>query len=174
MASEVRNAASQAVCHTLDPLLAEAGRRLWMVYLPFRSELDLTALVISRLAQGAALALPHTDWAARALVPVRLDSLADVAPGRWGVPDIVPERRVALPPAALDGVLVPGAAFDRHGYRLGYGGGFYDRLLPLLRADCRVVGVAFEAQLVDSLPHEAHDQRVPALVTERGWREVEP
>jgi 5-formyltetrahydrofolate cyclo-ligase len=67
----------------------------------------------------------------------------------------------------IDVVLVPGLAFDRSGHRLGYGGGFYDRLLRRLHRGWRV-GIAYEFQLVDRLPSEPHDERLDAIVTAGG------
>ena len=65
-------------------------------------------------------------------------------------------------------VIVPLLAFDAAGYRLGYGGGFYDRTLPTLLPSTVVVGLAFEAQQVASLPHNATDARLKQVVTEAG------
>jgi 5-formyltetrahydrofolate cyclo-ligase len=69
-------------------------------------------------------------------------------------------------------LLVPMLAFDRDSYRLGYGGGFYDMTLAALRARgaVRAIGVAFAGQEVETLPREAHDQRLDAIVTESGVR----
>ncbi|WP_371154490.1 5-formyltetrahydrofolate cyclo-ligase [Jannaschia sp. 2305UL9-9] len=72
--------------------------------------------------------------------------------GGWRVPDVV---------------IVPMVGFDRHGGRLGYGGGFYDRTLAGLN-DCLIVGLALEAQRVDRIPREATDVAIPWIVTERG------
>lgn len=74
--------------------------------------------------------------------------------------------RVAL--ETVDAVLLPGLAFDRFGVRLGYGGGFYDRLLPDFGG--LTVGVVWEALVVNALPTEAHDLRVGFLATETGVR----
>jgi 5-formyltetrahydrofolate cyclo-ligase len=72
----------------------------------------------------------------------------------------------AVDPAVIDVVLVPGLAFTRDGRRLGQGGGFYDRFLPLLRPDCITVGVCFAEQVVDDVPTDAHDRILDALVTD--------
>ena len=66
-------------------------------------------------------------------------------------------------------VLVPGLAFDRSGNRLGRGGGDYDATFPPGEVAPRLVGVAWEFQLVTDVPHGSHDRRVDAIVTERGW-----
>lgn len=73
-----------------------------------------------------------------------------------------------LPPDQVDLVVVPGLAFTRAGYRLGRGGGHYDRLLARLRPGAGKLGVCFEVQLADELPVEAHDMRMSAVVTEAG------
>jgi 5-formyltetrahydrofolate cyclo-ligase len=66
----------------------------------------------------------------------------------------------------MDVVVVPGSVFDAAGRRCGYGGGFYDTYLPLTRVGTPWVALAFEAQLVEKLPCEAHDLAVTAIVTE--------
>ncbi|HXF36758.1 MAG TPA: 5-formyltetrahydrofolate cyclo-ligase, partial [Actinomycetota bacterium] len=72
-----------------------------------------------------------------------------------------------LSPQELDAVVVPGLAFDRRGYRVGYGGGFFDRFLPRTRPDAFRVGICFHLQLVEEVPHGAGDEPVDAVVTER-------
>ena len=73
----------------------------------------------------------------------------------------------------VDIVLVPARAFDRDGYRLGRGGGHYDRLLPTLRPGVPVVGVACTARIVDRLPREPHDVPMTHLATEKGVAELD-
>ena len=80
----------------------------------------------------------------------------------------------AVAEEAIDWVLVPGVAFDLHGHRIGYGGGYYDRLLPLLRKDARRVAGAFELQIVEQVPSAPHDLAVDAIITERRTMEVRP
>ena len=65
----------------------------------------------------------------------------------------------------IDIVIVPGVAFDERGARLGYGGGYFDRLLPLLREDCVRIGVAFDEQLIPEIPAQEHDEHVDIVVT---------
>jgi 5-formyltetrahydrofolate cyclo-ligase len=77
-----------------------------------------------------------------------------------------PPHRVALDPAAVDVVIAPGLAFDRRGYRLGYGGGHYDRYLSRLRPEASSVGLAFSIQVIDRIPQDPFDQRVHLIVTD--------
>jgi len=78
----------------------------------------------------------------------------------------VPEADVD--PAWPDVVVVPGVAFTTAGDRLGQGGGWYDRFLVQVRADCTTIGVCFAEQILDTLPVEAHDVTMDHVVTERG------
>jgi len=74
--------------------------------------------------------------------------------------------------ASIDWVLVPGIGFDAEGRRVGYGGGYYDRLLPLLENGAARVAGAFDLQIVERVPAAPHDATVDAIVTER--RTLEP
>jgi 5-formyltetrahydrofolate cyclo-ligase len=138
----------------------------------FRSEWDTRWLLEAGLAAGKTVAAPRVHTASRMLEPCRvLDLDRDLAPGFRGIPEPLPHCAL-VPLAAIDWVLVPGVAFDSGGYRIGYGGGYYDRLLPLLRRDARRVAGVFELQLVDRVPTAPHDLTVDAIVTER--RTLEP
>jgi 5-formyltetrahydrofolate cyclo-ligase len=73
----------------------------------------------------------------------------------------------------VDVALVPGLVFDVRGTRLGFGAGFYDRLLPSLRAGIPIIGVTRDALVVPELPSEAHDVLMVYLVTESGVRQID-
>jgi len=145
-----------------------------LLALSFRSEWDTHSLLAAGLTAGKTVAAPRVHAASRMLEPCRVtDPDRDLAPGFQGISEPLPHcPPVAL--AAIDWVLVPGVAFDPNGYRIGYGGGYYDRLLPLLRRDARRVSGAFELQLVDRVPTAPHDSTVDAIVTERRTLEPRP
>ena len=85
----------------------------------------------------------------------------------FGVPEPAfpsPESS-AVSPDEIDLVIVPGLAFDADNFRVGYGGGFYDRFLPTLRADAVTIGVGFVEQLVEAVPRQAHDVALHRVVT---------
>lgn len=161
--------ASQAVIDRLFalPRLAEAAEIL--AYLPIRNEVDASLAVRRALAAGKRLLLPRC----RQDAPGELDlgcvaCLADVEPGRYGI--LEPREAVCRPPEtfAPDVILVPGLAFDAAGTRLGFGGGYYDRLLARpLAANAFVAGLAYAFQLVPRLPRQSWDRPVDAVVTEQ-------
>ena len=79
--------------------------------------------------------------------------------------DIDSDHFPIVPAKALGMVVVPLVAFDRTGARLGYGGGCYDRYLPMLSPACQIVGIAFDEQRVDGVPTDAHDLPLPNIVS---------
>ena len=169
-----REAASEKIVERLIALPSFLAARTIFVTIPFRNEWDSRLLAERALTLGKALASPRVDLQSRMLSLHRVRDLSiDLAPGYRGIP----EPRTLCPAVAIDEiewVLVPGVAFDIHGRRLGYGGGYYDRLLPLLpRAAPRIAG-AFEAQLVDEVPAAPHDLSVDLIVTEARVVECAP
>ena len=108
-----------------------------------------------------------------------LDNPDELSSGTWGIWEPRPELRDAAGKRgvaeAIDLALIPGAAFDRRGGRLGRGKGFYDRFLPRLRSEALKIGLAFECQLADEIPTEAWDVRMDLVITEVGvWGEQGP
>ena len=160
-----RARASRLIVEGLWRLEALRGARRPLLTLPFRSEWDTRPLVLRALEAGMEVALPRVDAATRALALHRIGDLA--ADTVAGYRDI-PEPRAALPqiaPSTVDVVLVPGVAFDAAGRRLGYGGGYYDRLLRDLEATVPRIAGAFDEQVIDCVPAVDHDQRVDFVVT---------
>lgn len=166
LAPAVRARASRAIAERICALDSWARARAVLLTLPFRSEWDASIVAARALAAGKLTALPRVDPRARMLRLHRIVDLGrDVGPGHLGIPEPHADRpEVGL--VAIDWVLVPGVAFDAAGQRLGYGGGFYDRLLPGLRSAIPRVAGAFEMQLVPAIPLAPHDCAVDAIVTE--------
>jgi 5-formyltetrahydrofolate cyclo-ligase len=138
-----------------------------LAYASFGTELQTDELLRRVLDDGKALVLPRVERGRLGLYEVR-DLARDLAPGTWGIREPEPDR---CPPADAAGVgfaLIPGVAFDRRARRLGYGGGFYDRLLAGgLPEGTPLVSGAFEVQIVDEVPTDPHDAPVDFVVTEK-------
>ncbi len=173
MPADARAAASAAITARIAALPTFAEARTVLLTLPFRSEWDTLPLIGMALAAGKIVAAPRVNRATRMLeLRALADPPRDLVIGSFGIPEPAPD---AVPVAAdtVDWVLVPGIAFDRAGRRLGYGGGYYDRLLPLLERACRVAG-AFDVQLVDRVPSAPHDLHVDVIVTESQTLTIAP
>lgn len=95
----------------------------------------------------------------------RIGSPDELVPGLYGIPGPAPDAPAA-DPAEAELVIVPALAFDREGYRIGRGGGYYDRFLP--RTVCPRAGLVYERFFLPSLPRDAFDARVDMLFTEEG------
>lgn len=161
-----RAAASAAIAARIVALPSFAAARTMLVTLPFRSEWDTRLVVDRALAAGKTVVSPRVDPVARMLSLHRIaDLVRDVAPGYRHIPEPL-EHCAVVAGAEVDWVLVPGVAFDIAGRRLGYGGGYYDRLLPLLPADATRIAGAYEIQIVAAVPFGPHDLTVDAIVTE--------
>lgn len=162
-----REVASAAITRRLSTLAELVSAKSLLAYAAFGTEVDLREYLAAFLDGGRRLYLPWVDGQALRVGEIR-DLDEDLAPGWRGVREPRPDRRRAADPGALDAVVAPGVAFDRNRQRLGYGGGHFDRLLAGVRPGTFVVGVAFDVQLVDSVPVEVHDVAVDAVVTESG------
>ena len=166
LAPAERAAASEEIARRIAALPAFIAARAVLVTIPFRTEWDTRLLGERALAAGKLVASPRVDSAARMLsLHCVADLHADVAPGYRGIPEPLPHCALCVP-EAIDFVLVPGVAFDVSGRRLGYGGGYYDRLLPLLPEAAPRVAGAFDAQLMPMVPAGPHDLVVDCIVTE--------
>jgi 5,10-methenyltetrahydrofolate synthetase len=138
-----------------------------LAYASFGTELQTDELLRRVLADGKTLVLPRVERGGLGLYEVR-DLGGDLASGTWGIREPEPDR---CPPADAGGVgfaLIPGVAFDRRARRLGYGGGYYDRLLAGgLPEGTPLVSGAFEVQILDEVPTDPHDAPVDVVVTEK-------
>ena len=87
--------------------------------------------------------------------------------GAYGIREPKKDISNKINPKDIDIVIVPAVAFDRQCYRLGYGGGFYDRFIKTLRKDCITIGIAFDLQIFDSIPKAPHDAQLDYIITEK-------
>lgn len=143
----------------------EGGEAILAGYWPFGSELDVRPALVALERTGVLVTLPEVAGKDR---PLRFrawspgDALVEGSHGTSHPLDTEPMMRP-------DVLLVPLLAFDKRGHRLGWGGGYYDRTLGLLRktGDCTAIGVAYSAQEVDEVPTDEYDQALDWVITEQ-------
>lgn len=152
----------QAAADHLRHCLADLPGQVVSGYLPIRTEISPLAVMGELVAAGRIVVVPVIEGRAMALKFSIWVPGADLVAGPFGV--MVP---AAAEYAAPDIVIAPLLAFDARGYRLGYGGGYYDRTLAGLPG-ATSIGFAYGAQEVPEVPVEATDQRLDMMVTERG------
>ena len=137
-----------------------------LAYASFGTEPRTDGFLRRVLDDGKVLLLPRVERGGLGLYEVR-DLAGDLEPGTWGIREPKPDRCPPAEPGGVGFALIPGVAFDREARRLGYGGGFYDRLLAggLCEGALRVSG-AFGVQVVYRVPTDPHDAPVDVVVTE--------
>ena len=139
-----------------------AAARVAFVFNAFGSEIA-TASLIERLAgNGVQVRLPRLEDGVLEAVPYRPgDPL-----GRSSYGALEPTGGGAADPSDVDLVVAPGLAFDPNGYRLGYGGGYYDTFLRRAGRHAARIGFGFDQQIVEAVPHDGRDERMDAVVSD--------
>lgn len=132
-------------------------------YWPYKNEFDAIPLVKRMLREGRAAALPVVVGDDSALQFRQWDETVPMETGAYGIP--IPKGTPVLIP---DVVLLPANGFDRKGFRLGYGGGFFDRTLAAMRPRPTTIGIAFEIGRLDSIYPESWDIAMDYVVTDAG------
>lgn len=159
---------SAAVLARVVALGAFRRARRVLAYASFGTELDTRPFLQQVLDGGRMLVLPRIERAARRLALHQVGDLdTELRPGVWGIPEPDPDRSRPVTPGEIDFVLVPGLVFDPRGGRIGYGAGYYDRLLAAWAPPMPpLIAAAFELQVVPAVPVLPTDHRVDLVVTE--------
>lgn len=137
-----------------------------MLYLDFNNEVQTDSLIQKLLSLKKIVSSPITIKKNHTLIPTQITDLKEgLKIGTYGIRE-PKEKSPTIDIKALDVVIVPAVAYDINCYRLGYGGGFYDRFLENLRKDAITIGIAFDFQIFNSIPKETHDAQLNYIVTE--------
>jgi 5-formyltetrahydrofolate cyclo-ligase len=160
------NHASEAIARHGIAFAGRPAPAVVSAFLAIGEEIDPAPLVARLIGERYRLCLPVMEGKARPLVFRAWSPGEPLAETVWGIREPLPQAPVLEP----DIVLGPLLAFDAEGYRLGYGGGFYDRTLARLRALKPIVsiGIAFDEQRVDAVPHVDYDERLDWILTPSG------
>lgn len=162
LSPEERSKKSEKVKHRLFSLPEFRAARTVMFFASFRSEVETGPMIRQALAAGKKVVLPKVKGGELGLFEIR-DFDKDVSPGTWGIPE--PHESVPAVLDEIDLIVTPGAAFDENGNRLGYGAGFYDKLL--VNYTGLSVALAFEEQILLLVPASVHDIPIKKIVTEK-------
>lgn len=161
--AEERRGLSDRIARELDRLLGDLSGKTVAAYLPFRGEPDLRFWIEGLSLRGAIAALPVVV-APRSPLEFRTWSRGEpLRPGVWNIP--VPAGGTVVTP---DVVIAPVVGYDAACYRLGHGGGYYDRTLAALPRRPRIVGVGYERLALRTIYPQTYDVPMDAIVTESG------
>lgn len=133
-----------------------------LVYVSHKNEIDTAELIKSFIAKKN-IVVPKTHLKFNVLSLHQIDSVLDLVKGRYNLLEPHPNTTI-VKPADIDLAIIPGIAFDKKGYRIGYGKGYYDRLSRHL--ECPKISLAYSFQIVDNVPAQAHDIPVDIIITE--------
>jgi 5-formyltetrahydrofolate cyclo-ligase len=170
----------------LDYLSSKISQRLFRLreleaaktvstYVNTRSEVRTGEILAWCLAQGKRVIIPVTDRANRRLIFSELTAPdRELEPGTFGILEPKPEFLRPVPLEEAQVVLVPGIAWNLQGYRIGYGGGYYDRTINSIRSRVLTIGLAYEFQIINEIPTTRYDRAVHKLVTERRVINTQP
>lgn len=145
LGESARAAKNAAITEAIISLPEYRAAHAIMAYVAFGSEVDPAGIMSAARGDGKHVLIPD----------------------HFGLLEITGSIVQRVKAAEADLVLVPGLAFNANGLRLGYGGGWYDRFIAKLRPDVKLAGLAYEEQVVPSIPDEPHDLRLHILVTDK-------
>lgn len=167
--------------HNLDPMYKESASKEILevlkkqkdyllagtifIYVGQETEVNTTLIIQDALAKGKRVLVPKTVSLGH-MEACEIDSMEDLSPGLHGILE-PKDLAYQMDPGKIDIAFVPCVAFTKEGYRLGYGGGFYDRFLP--RGRFKRILVAFSEMEEDALPRDVFDEKVHGILTEKGY-----
>lgn len=165
LTGDERAAKSGTICAAVERIGAYAGAKTVLFYMPIRGEVDIAPLMAGALGRGVRCALPRCGPGRSLRFYCVNDPQYDVEPGYKGIPE--PKECLNECNAHdFSVIMVPGAAFDRQGWRVGWGAGYYDRLFALLGRGALRIAPAYAFQVLGRVPRQCHDESVDIIVTE--------
>ncbi len=137
-----------------------------MTFISFSDEVDTHDFIKHAIDDGKKVVVPVTFPKTKELKPSHIKDFNELELGYYNI--LTPKEAFIrfIDPKEIDLVIVPGVAFDKYGYRVGYGGGYYDRFLSGL-SDIVKIGIAFEVQIIDKVPKDSFDIPVDFIFTEK-------
>ena len=162
-----RHKRSLDACTLLASTKEFKAAQIIMLFLSMQQEVETATLAVKAWQEGKSIAAPRVDWQGRRMEPVEIKSLdVGLKETQFGVREPIAGTQVAL--GMIDIVVIPGLAFDRRGYRVGRGRGFYDRFLSQQDFKGLRIGLCFHEQLLgEAIPTEEHDIPMDVVITDR-------
>lgn len=161
---ELYQAYSDNICKKLMELDEYVNANTVLAYCPISNEVD-TSLILEDCIKNKVLALPRTIIAENKIIPSAVNNMSDLHEKAYSIME-PKENCSEVNLYDINLIVVPLVAFDKYGTRLGYGGGYYDRLLSKTQ-NCKKVGIAFSLQELNYIKSEAHDIKLDVIITEK-------
>ena len=164
---EVRSVKNSLIKGKIFSLPEFVSSHTVLFYASFRSEAETSEMIKESIGSGKRVLLPKVDRENKMLRLHEIKDISELSSGYMGIPEPSLTNERMMSPEDVDLVIIPGVAYDYAGNRLGYGAGYYDRLLSETKKKLLVVAPAFEEQIADMIPEEEHDVKVDIIVTDK-------
>ena len=157
---------SETICRRIISDEVFAAASVIGLYWPFRNEVLTEPIFRAARSGRKRVGFPLARTEDRAIIYIAVDDPSDMTTGSYGIrePHYIPGR--VIPAEEFDLIVLPGVAFDTRGYRIGYGGGYFDRFFADRSVTATRAAPAFDIQMVDRVPHKEHDIKVDVIFTE--------
>lgn len=162
--ADIREKNSMTICERIRGLITYRQSDIILVYHSIKSEVSTLPLISFALQDGKKVALPRCGDE-RQMSFGYIESTDELSPGKFHIPEPPAENRTFTAQDGPSICVVPALAFDKKGFRLGYGGGYYDNFLRNYNGS--KIGVAFYGAVLDNVPHGKYDSSVDVIITER-------
>lgn len=139
----------------------------FLVYLDFNKEVSTKIIIEDLIKNNKNLYIPISKPDTLELIISKLNSMDDLVPSTYGILEPKQDKIELVSSEIIDFVIVPGVVFDREGYRIGYGKGYYDRFLSTLKQKFTTVGICYDFQLVKHVPRDIYDFKLDYIVTDK-------
>lgn len=158
---------SKQIIKKLTSLEEFAKSNTVFIYMSFKNEVETINLIKQMLLENKRVVIPYTDTKNTVLIPSEINSISDLKLSSFGYyePDL--EKVKKIKPHELDLIVTPGVVFDKSLNRIGFGKGYYDRILALKRTDAKAIALAYEFQVLEEIPSELHDIKINMIITEK-------
>ena len=166
ISENMRLAKSRIIVSKIIESSAYSECKKLLCFVNMGSEIVITPLLDTAIADGKIVACPYALQKSRIMHFIQIDSLEGMAKSRFGVYEPIFDEEKIIIPYEDTLIIVPALAFDKSGYRMGYGGGYYDTYFENNPLGYKL-GIAFDEMLVDNVPIEVHDKPVDMLITDK-------
>ena len=166
LSEETRESYSQKITNKLLASSNYISAKTIMCFISFSDEVDTHDFIKRAIKDGKKIVVPITFPKTHELKPSRVEDFNELEPGYYNILTPKKEFERFTDPKEIDLVITPGVAFRKDGYRVGYGGGYYDRFLSKI-PDTTTIAICFDLQIVDDLPIDNYDIPVDYIYTEK-------
>lgn len=171
MSAATRRAKAAQACDFLFSSAEWTQAVIIAIFVSIKNEFPTRSIIERAWEDGKLVAVPKIlDFQTRAMAFLPIKAWSDLRPGYHGIMEPVFGNPVQFSGADL--MLLPGLAFDKQGWRLGYGGGYYDRFLAAARQKPNLFGLCFSEQIIDAAPHDSRDMPVDGICSDAGMERV--